>query len=64
MARVWQDATLRQIQTWEGSAHSILGVFGLPIAGHDVALLCANHELGWPRLRIVLQAAEHKYSNN
>ena len=42
--------------TWEGRAHSVLRVLGLPVAGHDVALLCANHELGWPSLRIVLQA--------
>lgn len=43
--------------TWERCAHSVLRVLGLSVAGHDVALLSANHELGWPRLRVVLQAA-------
>ena len=45
--------------TWERRAHSVLRVFGLPVAGHNVALLSADHELGWARLRVVLQAASH-----
>lgn len=32
-------------------------ILGLPVAGHDVALLRANHELGGPSLRVILQAA-------
>lgn len=43
--------------TWERCAYSVLRVLGLSVTGHDVALLSADHELGWPRLRVVLQAA-------
>ena len=50
-----------QMQTWKGGAHSVLRVLGLPVAGHDAALLCANHELGGPCLRVVLQAASQAH---
>ena len=53
-----------QIQTWKGGAHSVLRVLGLPVARHDVALLCANHELGGPCLRVVLQAASQAHCQN
>lgn len=45
------------VQTWERSTDPVLRILGLPVASHDVALLCANHELGWACLRVVLQAA-------
>lgn len=49
------------MHTWERSSYSILRVLGLPVAGHDVALLSANHELGGSCLRVVLQAATHMF---
>ena len=39
-------------------------VLGLPVAGHDVALLCADHELGGPCLRVVLQAASQAHCSD
>ena len=51
--------------TWEGGSHPVLRVLGLLVAGHDVALFRANHELCWPCLWVVLQAASgYKGSTN